>query len=815
MPLAWAGAGLPLGLFLGASFDAPPLALLLLAAATVGAYILARAAGVGVAGPALLALALLAGMARAGPDTLSVGGGLERVHGQRVELLGVVNGLPELVGRQVQFEVRASAVSVDGRSRASTGAVLVRASPAIQPIEGRSHPFIAHGDEVLVVGGIAAPRSQSGFDYEEHLASRGVGSVMTQAVVAEVEPAVGADAMRMLHTARRRLASSLHRHMPEPEAALTAALTLGVRGGLPPDLNDDFRGAGMAHLLAVSGMHVGVLLAVVLAASRRSLGRRRGLYLAAPFVLLWAYVALAGAPPSAVRAGVMGSAYLLALATGRASAPINAVGLAALLILAIEPRSLWDRSFQLSFTSMAGVLLAGVPAARLARLGREPGPPGPLTVRSAGMNGVRWAAAGFLVSLGAVAGSLPLVAFNFGLVPLLGIPATLVVMPLLPILLVSGMLTAVAGLVTPYAGYAVGAIAFVPASVVVWTARLVGGLSWSSVSVGAFGAGWLWVFYGASAAALVAVHRARWAPAARALASAVWRGPPGLVRSTLVVAGLATIAAAPMAVAFRDSSDGLLHAYFLDVGQGDATLLVTPGGGSVLIDGGPDPRRTMSLVDDILSPVDRVVDVAVLTHPHEDHLGGIMELARRGRIAQVLVPPSVDLGGEAWRRELGELSVTLTQGVRGAEVVFSDGVVLEVLHPPDPPLEGSRSDIDNNGLVVRVALKDAAFLFTGDLFADGERVLLDLEPDPSAEALQVGHHGSNTSSSAAFLRAVAPSMAVVSAGADNRFGHPSSDVLDRLSVHVPDGLLFQTIERGTVHITTDGERWWASAERGE
>ena len=88
MPLAWAGAGLPLGLFLGASFDASPLALLLLAAATVGAYILARAAGVGVAGPALLSLVLLAGMARAGPDTLSVGGGLERVHGQRVELLG-------------------------------------------------------------------------------------------------------------------------------------------------------------------------------------------------------------------------------------------------------------------------------------------------------------------------------------------------------------------------------------------------------------------------------------------------------------------------------------------------------------------------------------------------------------------------------------------------------------------------------------------------------------------------------------------------------------------------------------------------------
>ena len=106
-----------------------------------------------------------------------------------------------------------------------------------------------------------------------------------------------------------------------------------------------------------------------------------------------------------------------------------------------------------------------------------------------------------------------------------------------------------------------------------------------------------------------------------------------------------------------------------------------------------------------------------------------MELARRGRIERVLVPPPVDSRGEAWRRELGELTVTLTQGVRGAEVVFSDGVVLEVLHPPDPPLEGSRSDIDNNGLVVRVALKDAAFLFAGDLFADGERVLLDLEPD--------------------------------------------------------------------------------------
>ena len=231
------------------------------------------------------------------------------------------------------------------------------------------------------------------------------------------------------------------------------------------------------------------------------------------------------------------------------------------------------------------------------------------------------------------------------------------------------------------------------------------------------------------------------------------------------------------------------------------------------MDGGPDPRETIRLIDEVLPAGRTRVDVAVLTHPHRDHLNGFMELVRRGRVRQVIVPPLIDTGDRAWRDELEALDVPLTEGVAGMELRFDDGTLLEVLHPPDPPLRGTASDVDNNGLIVRVSFGDAAALFTGDAFADGERVLVALHDDVTADVLQVGHHGSDTSTSVELLRAVRPSMAVISAGADNRLGHPDEAVVSRLLGMVAAEHLFETARHGSVELVSDGTRWWAEADR--
>ncbi len=558
MPLAWLALGVVLGLFAGSVWAAPAPAILLLLGGLGGAWALARSGGLRVGLPLLVAAGVLLGVLRAGPGLLAPEGLLPRFHGQEVELRGTLTGVAELVGAQVRFRLEAEAVRGDGTWRPSTGAVQVWAGANIDPVDGRGHPFLAHGDVVTLRGVLDAPRSIGSFDYREHLAARGIGSELARASVVGVEPASGGGLPGAVHAVRGELSDAIERHVAEPQAALTRALLLGMRGSIPPGVARDFRDSGMAHLLAVSGMHVGVVLGLSLLASASLLGRRRGLYLVAPFVLLWVYIALAGAPPSAVRAGAMGSAYLLALAAGRLTAPLNALGLAALVLLAWDPAVLWDRSFQLSFTSMLGVIVIGLPLWRRVR-GRLPSVrPGELGMRALALRVGRAVAAALLVSAGAVAGSLPLVALNFHQVPLLGIPATLIALPVLPVLLVAGVVTALAGSLAPPLADAAGLVVAAAGGLVLLDAAVVSRIPGGVVGVGFVTAAWAWASYAAMFAVAALLHLDRWAGGARGLAVALWRGPPRRADAAGIVAAFAVLAGALwLAVAARP--DGLLH----------------------------------------------------------------------------------------------------------------------------------------------------------------------------------------------------------------------------------------------------------------
>jgi competence protein ComEC len=355
MPLVWLALGFALGLFLGASGAA------LLLGATAGGYLIVRGGGIPAASLALLVAGLLLGTLRAGPGVLEPPGDLAALHDRTIEVRGQVVGLPELAGTQVRFTLAVEeAREAGGDWREVSGTAIAWVGPDIEPLAGKGFPFFTHGDRVTLVGELAAPEPIGSFDYAEHLAARGVGSLLIRADVTEIEQAVAFDPLRALHSVRQRFSESIERQVPEPQAALTQAMLLGLRGDLAPQTNEDFRRAGLAHLLAVSGMHVGLLLGLALLLSQRLIGRHRAWYLVPPLLFLWLYILLTGAPASAVRAGLMGTAFLLALATGRANVPLNVLGLAAIAILATEPRTLWDRSFQLSFSAMAGVLLVGL-----------------------------------------------------------------------------------------------------------------------------------------------------------------------------------------------------------------------------------------------------------------------------------------------------------------------------------------------------------------------------------------------------------------------------------------------------------------------
>ncbi len=805
-PLVWLGGGLVAGIWLGRYWTGGDAAVGLLALAVLAGYGLARSLGWRAGLPVVLALALLLGLVRGGPELLTPSGDLARFHGQHATAVGRVAAMPEPVGARVRLTLAVDTVRTGIVEAEAHGTAIVWVGGQGNPVPGRSFPYVERGDRVAVSGILRAPEPFGGFDYPEHLASQDIGTVVSGTLEVEELGTGGALSARGLDRLRRRLADGIDRVLPQPAAAIAQAVGLGLRGSVPPTTSDQFQRSGTTHLLAISGLHVGVVMVLAVGLAAALFGRRHPAYLLLPLAAAWAYVLLAGLPPSAVRAGIMGSAVLVAMAVGRAPSPLTALGLAtSVMLLLWRPEFLWHRSFQLSFTAMAGVLLLGLPLWDTFRVWLEA-----RTRPGLARTVLRWLAAAVITSAGAVAGSLPLVAFNFGVVPVWGIPATLLVLPLLPLLIVGGLTSgALAALWTPL-GWLTG---WVPA-IVGWYVAAVAGLAASmplaTVDVGRVEPAAVWGYYVGLAAVVGYLHRRQWWPQARHLLSAVWQGPGNGRQATLALLVLVMAVAVPWSIA-ADRSDSLLRIHFLDVGQGDAAVVTTPSGAVVLVDGGRDPRVTLPLLDGLLGR--RSVDLAIVSHPHEDHIAGLMALARRGSIAQALVPPVVPGEDDAWRRELEQLGVPVDEAAAGMVVDLGGGVFIEVLHPPQPLMAGTSSDVDNNGTVVRLRYHAASALFVGDLFVEGELALLDVGADLDADVLKVGHHGSRTSSAEAFLDAVSPLLAVVSVSGSNSLGHPSAEVVQRLVSRVGEQGLLLTSVHGTVEAATDGESWWLATRR--
>ena len=225
--------------------------------------------------------------------------------------------------------------------------------------------------------------------------------------------------------------------------------------------------------------------------------------------------------------------------------------------------------------------------------------------------------------------------------------------------------------------------------------------------------------------------------------------------------------------------DGTLHMHVLDVGQGDAILLVTPSGAQILVDGGPD-LSALEHLGSFLPFFDRTIELLVLTHPDLDHITALPEVAARYRIERILLSGAA---GSSGRYEM-LLAVLRKRGTKvmlsdlSRDIDLGDGVMLDVVWPSVHHLSQFRS-INDLSVVLRVLYNDHTVLLTGDIEEKAETAILKSGADIRADILKVPHHGSKTSSSTGFLLAVSPSAAFISVGKDNRFGHPHREVLDR------------------------------------
>ncbi|HYD93093.1 MAG TPA: MBL fold metallo-hydrolase [Candidatus Paceibacterota bacterium] len=246
-----------------------------------------------------------------------------------------------------------------------------------------------------------------------------------------------------------------------------------------------------------------------------------------------------------------------------------------------------------------------------------------------------------------------------------------------------------------------------------------------------------------------------------------------------------------------------LRVSFLDVGQGDAILIQGPTGIDMLVDAGKD-RSAVRELGKQLGPLDRTIDIVVATHPDADHIGGLPAVFAGYRVRAYLSPSIKNDTDPTYALESAvarEQGVRIVPARRGSRVELGGGAYADILFPDR---DVDTIETNTGSVVLRVVYGDTSFLLTGDAPDDVESWLVTLdEGSIKSDVLKAGHHGSRTSTSAAFLAAVDPSIVVISAGKDNSYGHPHQEVVERILAS--GAILVSTIEKGTIVFESDGE----------
>jgi competence protein ComEC len=288
------------------------------------------------------------------------------------------------------------------------------------------------------------------------------------------------------------------------------------------------------------------------------------------------------------------------------------------------------------------------------------------------------------------------------------------------------------------------------------------------------------------------------------------------------IGALSLIALLIWVAVFATPATGKLQVSFIDVGQGDSILITSPTNEHILVDGGPNPDTDCLAVGEALPFWEHSIDMVVLTHPHDDHAGGLVEIARRYDVKEVLAPPDCFLKSEnasaspayyEFRQAIAGKHIESIAAQQGQTIDIGGGATIEVLNPPATPLIGTTSDVDNNGVVLHVTMGNISFLLTADMYADGELRLVYDRADIESTVLKAGHHGSGSATDSEFLDTVDPQAAVISVGANNSFGLPNASTVARLARAVGSDMVFTTMDQGTITLSTDGKRLWVEAER--
>lgn len=610
------------------------------------------------------------------------------------------------------------------------------------------------GSQVVVEGQVSnfsQATNPGQFDFKQYYQRQGYGFSLSYASILWAGEEYN-KIKEFLYNCRQNIAMILELYLSEENSGVIKAMMIGDKSSLEDSLQNLYQNSGIAHILAISGLHISLLgMGVFKCLGRTGINYKCGAIVS--IILLWNYGVMVGMGTSTFRAIIMFSIMVIGKVILRSYDLLTAMAIAAFILLIQNPFLLYDVGFQLSFMAILGVAMVIPSLISLTEVKNKIG-------------------MGVISSLGITLSTLPIILYNYYEVPLYSVFLNLLVIPLMSILLLSGILLCLAYYIfSPICNvfvYPINGILFLYKKV----CELFAMIPYNRVTIGKPQLWQIFLYYAILVIIMISIAYM-----------------PKKIGAYWIVMGLYFL---------TSRFDNEFSITFLDVGQGDGIVIETESGKVCMIDGGSVSTTSVGeyrIIPYLKSQGISEITCIFLTHMHEDHIGGIVELMEQSVEENLKVQTIVLPELEEWDDTYIEtIAIAQEAGIgvktmKAGEVFLLDQVEFICLHPY---AEETISDVNNTSLVLSVEYDSFHGIFTGDLEKDGEAFLLEnmdtldnieefdwLEFE-GYDLLKVGHHGSNTSSTIPFLEWCQPQFAVISCGENNSYGHPHKETIGSL-----------------------------------
>jgi competence protein ComEC len=682
---------------------------------------------------------------------------------------GALANPPDVRDTYTNLRLQVTEVNTGDQSLPVSGLILARVLPG-----GDWH----YGDVLRLRGHLQTPPSSEDFSYQDYLSHQGILSFMPDAEATLLPFTGGNPFLRAVYAFKAYALERVYRIFPDPEASLLAGILLGDDNGMPAALQQAYVNTGAAHIIAISGFNIAILAGLFVLLFRRLLGERKGAL--AAIIGIAVYTVLVGATASVVRAAIMGTLAIFARQVGRRQNGLNTLAFTGALMALINPHTLWDVGFQLSFAATLGMILYATPfqdwfnGLLSRRLKFE-------TARKiAGPVG-----AYVLFTLAAQLTTLPIMAYQFGRVSLVAVIANPFILPAQPAVEILSGLALLLSLVYLPLGKLAGWLAWPFAAYTDRAVEFFNRIPHGVVVLGEFSFLFVLLFY----AILFSLTFARLGLQKRLTAVMV----PSVI---LAVLGIYTFLAWS---AVFSLPDGRLHLTFFNVGSTDAILIQTPTGRSLLVDGGQSPSALADALGRRLSPFDRRLDWLVVASPQEQQVAALPRDLPRYPVDAVLWAgnPQASYSAGQLALWLADNAIPVTPAFTGAALDLGQGATLKV------------SSVSPRGAVLLVEWQGFRALLPVGMNFDTLAELDYGKKIGSVTVLLLADSGFAQVNPPEWLAALRPRLAVLSVAADDPDGLPEPSVLDALA----NTKLLRTDRNGWIEISTDGAGMWVEVEK--